>query len=353
MKSIPSGNNLSSLIEQYNRELMRAYQRSSLPQEEAAPVPTAPEDPEDAIVAFPAAQPDRAVSAPPIQPEPAMPPVEIQVAQEVSPADYAPPAEEATMETMPDATMEAMPEAVIETMPAEVPNPPADTAAPDSGTPADIPTLRQETDIIESSPIESEHDVAVLLNAAETDTPADTVTMSPPAPAADATALSEGEGAIADSDGETASTAPPVSPTGSGNPANPSGLPETDTGYLQVQVYTAQGAVPIPGAYITISRDNSEGEELFTLTFSDSNGFSPLLPVPTVSSSLSQQPGTPAPFSTYNIRVDVPGYFTMRDLRVPVYGGVTSVQPAAMIPLPENYQGDTSLSYVEGGPSEL
>lgn len=126
-----------------------------------------------------------------------------------------------------------------------------------------------------------------------------------------------------------------------------------DIGYLQVQVYSARGAIPIPDAHITISRDDNGENTVMAITFSDRSGYSPVISLPTLSRDLSLRPGTPEPFIAYNVRVDVPGFFTVTNLHVPIYGGITSVQPAEMIALPENYEGDGQLVFPENGPTEL
>lgn len=136
-------------------------------------------------------------------------------------------------------------------------------------------------------------------------------------------------------------TPPPVDPT-----------PDVDSfGKLVVRVFKANGALPVPDAKVTISREEKgTAPTLVTTTTTDRSGFTPAITLPTVSAALSLEPGYDQPYATYLVQVQVPGYFTVDDLMVPVYSGITSVQPAEMVPLPENYQGSTSIVLPEREP---
>ena len=133
--------------------------------------------------------------------------------------------------------------------------------------------------------------------------------------------------------------------------------PATDTGYIIIQASTARKAVPVPGAHVTISRYTSEGEVLHKIAVTDVNGKTPVVALPAASRELSQQPGVDHPYTSYTVRINAPGYIPVRDFRVPVYGGVTAIQPVELIPLPEpqaSGQGEIgSIDIVESGPQDL
>ena len=84
----------------------------------------------------------------------------------------------------------------------------------------------------------------------------------------------------------------------------------------------------------------------------DISGLSPVVAVPTVSRELSLQPGTIPPSTAYTIQSDAEGYYSVRNLNVPVYGGITAVQPVEMIPLPEQVTSG-KLEFPETGPQDL
>lgn len=303
-KSTFSGQNLEALIEQYNQELMRTYRQSRLPAE------------------------DNTI--------------------ETSPAK--PLAETDNVDILKDETVQETPSQNSETARVfsweEIPPVPI-IHAPDIAAEKEIPSKHEGFDIESPS---DDFDAEVI--------PAPIILPSP-AVAVNAEAEQEITQCIDD-------TSPHEEITGARGEAAPSDTPvdpdeedngETeeseDIGYLQVQVYSARGAIPISDAHITISRDDNGENTVMALTFSDSSGYSPVIALPTLSRDLSLRPGTPAPFIAYNVRVDVPGFFTVTNLHVPIYGGITSVQPAEMIALPENYKGDGQLVFPENGPAEL
>lgn len=105
------------------------------------------------------------------------------------------------------------------------------------------------------------------------------------------------------------------------------------TGSLIVQVTMANGSVPIPGATITISE--SDGEVMVVQT-TDISGKTPGFELSTPSLALSQSPGGVAPYTTYNIRVEKPGFYTQEFLNVAVFPGIVSIQGVALEPLGED-----------------
>lgn len=108
-------------------------------------------------------------------------------------------------------------------------------------------------------------------------------------------------------------------------------------GYLQLQVSTAQGAIPIPGASIVISI----GDELIYNLTTDSEGKSITMTIMAPSAELSQQPGeTARPYSICDATVYFPGYYTNIYKNVQIFPGITSLQNVFLIPLPESQQNE-------------
>ncbi len=136
-------------------------------------------------------------------------------------------------------------------------------------------------------------------------------------------------------------------------PAVPTtGTPATDTtdfsqtgeltgqGTLVVQVALAKGAVPVEGARVIISLDDTVLSELLT----DKSGRTPILSLPAPDRELSQTPGgTVRPYSVYNVRISYPGYYVEEAIQVPIFDQINSIQPVALIPLPEDVPPGTEL----------
>lgn len=136
---------------------------------------------------------------------------------------------------------------------------------------------------------------------------------------------------------------------------------EKSYGYLTVHVTTARGAIPLEGARVTVSSYGANGsperaEVLAALTTDrDGNTARIRLPAPALRDSLS--PRTALPYTTYNLDVRLEGYRTQHYLALPIFEGVTAIQPADMIPLPENGSTDPYLPeedrFFETSPTEL
>ena len=105
---------------------------------------------------------------------------------------------------------------------------------------------------------------------------------------------------------------------------------------------SARGAIPLADSVITVLFVDGEHEELLHLAKTDESGYSPVFSLPTFRRELTLQPGSDYPNLCYTVLAHRAGYFSSRNECVPVYGGVTSVQEIAMIPLPEaGGQGET------------
>ncbi len=110
---------------------------------------------------------------------------------------------------------------------------------------------------------------------------------------------------------------------------------QSGTGYLVVQVTTASTAIPLAGAAVRISRDETDvGAILYELR-SGADGRTERVPLEAPSRSLSLSPGGGKVFSAYNIEVSAPGYGRAVYNHVPIFDGITAIQQANLIPLPE------------------
>ncbi len=114
-------------------------------------------------------------------------------------------------------------------------------------------------------------------------------------------------------------------------------------GFLVVNVSTASGALPISGATVTVSQISDGKDTPFVILQTDADGKTDriLLPAPPQSNSLTPTPTGPG-YSIYNIEVEKEGYYISNNLNVPVFPGITSIQPVKLIPIVPGYalQGD-------------
>lgn len=113
-----------------------------------------------------------------------------------------------------------------------------------------------------------------------------------------------------------------------------------DVGYLVVNVSTARGAIPLSGATVSVMYDEEDNTSIFTVTTTGNDGKTDKLELPAPSRSLSEVPGNKKPYATYTVSVEKDGYYTVTDVSVPVFSGITSIQPVEMLPRAE-YNPDT------------
>ncbi len=125
---------------------------------------------------------------------------------------------------------------------------------------------------------------------------------------------------------------------------------ELEYGYILVSVKTAGGALPVTNAVVTVKDEN---DNILYVEFTDSSGNTQVMkvPAPAKSNSISPDTGLP-PYFNYNIDTDKEGYVSVRNTNVPVYPGITSIQPVEMLPLPEGLRIPL-VTFSESVPPEL
>lgn len=109
-------------------------------------------------------------------------------------------------------------------------------------------------------------------------------------------------------------------------------------GYLIVNVFTAGGAIPIQGASVTVIRVSESAEpsesDIVGVKYTDSSGVTEKLALEAPPRSYSEAPGSASPpFARYNVSTEKSGYYTVRNINLPIYSGVTSIQPVELVPV--------------------
>lgn len=128
-------------------------------------------------------------------------------------------------------------------------------------------------------------------------------------------------------------------------------------GYLVVRVSTANGAIPLEGARVSIRGGQPENKDLFISRLTGASGLTEKISLPAPQKSLSESPGNIRPYSLYSIDVFADGYNDIFFVNVPIFDTITSVQPVSMIPKVDNEYPDSFAPYdaqtVEGENTEL
>lgn len=103
-------------------------------------------------------------------------------------------------------------------------------------------------------------------------------------------------------------------------------------GYLKVNVYTAQDAIPLKNATVSIYK-GTPPKDLITQLYTNDDGSTQSIILPTLSKPLSLEPSDIKPYLGYDIRIEYPGYQTQYFVNVPIFEGIVSLQSVQMLPL--------------------
>ena len=116
----------------------------------------------------------------------------------------------------------------------------------------------------------------------------------------------------------------------------------TGQGKLVFQITTAEGAIPLEGAEVTLRQSRGPtdaGGDVLSVLYSGRDGKTETLTLPAPARGFSLEPardGAPVPYALYNADVRMDGFYKQSYIRIPVFDGITSIQRASLIPLPEN-----------------
>lgn len=107
----------------------------------------------------------------------------------------------------------------------------------------------------------------------------------------------------------------------------------TGEGYLSVQVVTANGALPVRDAVVTIKKVEN-GKTVYEKTLlTNESGNTETVTLPTPKKSLSENPEfIDIPYADYQVQVTADSYMTVMIEKVPVFSGILSIQPVSLIP---------------------
>ncbi len=113
-----------------------------------------------------------------------------------------------------------------------------------------------------------------------------------------------------------------------------------ETGKLVVQVYTGRRAFPVSGACVSmLGRRDDGARTLEAFRRSGPDGYTRTVEFETPDESISlDENSVSKAYSTIDILVDSPGYYSAFVEGVQIYGGQISRQEIKLIPLPESLQ---------------
>ncbi len=128
-----------------------------------------------------------------------------------------------------------------------------------------------------------------------------------------------------------------------------------ETGSLRVRVFTSRAQLPVAGAAVILSGPVTGGRrELVSIQRTDSSGLTGAIALNAPDEVLSQGPGNAAPFASYTLVVEHPGYYMAVFDGVQVFSGVETLQDVSLVPLPQpQFTGGKPISPVVITPQPL
>lgn len=125
------------------------------------------------------------------------------------------------------------------------------------------------------------------------------------------------------------------------------------TGTLIVHVFASRAQLPIQGATVLVAQRDDQGRyQLLSALITDESGIAGPIPLPAPDADLSQNPGTPLPFSSYSLVVEHPGYQVAVFQDLQIFSGVETTQSVPLIPLsiPQTSSPEQQLTQVTPQP---
>lgn len=107
-----------------------------------------------------------------------------------------------------------------------------------------------------------------------------------------------------------------------------------ERGYARIFVTEANGAIPVEGAFVTVTDYGAENDVLYTLR-TDEGGLTETVSLRVPDAGASLNPGSVAPAGYYGVTVRRAGYYPVEAVSVPVFSGVLAVLPVDLVPLSE------------------
>ena len=130
-------------------------------------------------------------------------------------------------------------------------------------------------------------------------------------------------------------------------------MADENIGYFKVNVSTADGALPVQGASVTVSSIGENGEsKIWGVMMTDRAGVTRTLelPAPSLRESYDADADSASrAYSYYQVNVEAEGYFPAEFVNVALFPGIVTVQNAKLIPYPEGYDDSAGTEEIFGG----
>ena len=116
-------------------------------------------------------------------------------------------------------------------------------------------------------------------------------------------------------------------------------------GNITVKAFVADEAVPIKGVNLLIKGADAENSNVIFTSFTDENGLSEPIILPTLTKEMSLSPQIKKSYYSYNLTATREGYLNKNYYGIPIFSGVNTYLPINMIP-EDNESTDINSDFV-------
>ncbi len=125
-----------------------------------------------------------------------------------------------------------------------------------------------------------------------------------------------------------------------------------DIGYFKARVFTALGAIPLPGAAVKITSSEDSRPNVAHDLITNASGETAVVSLPAPRKEGSLSPSGEDRYALYDVEAYLEGYQPFSALRVPIFPGILSIQPIGLVPkekyAPGTRRAETNIIEEEG-----
>lgn len=104
-------------------------------------------------------------------------------------------------------------------------------------------------------------------------------------------------------------------------------------GYVITQVYTSRAIIPIMDASVSITQEKEDKRVVIGVRKTNENGKTSPVTITTPNEELSLSPGLRTPFTTCDVQIEHPDFYTVFIKDVQIFANTTSIQNAELVPI--------------------
>lgn len=107
----------------------------------------------------------------------------------------------------------------------------------------------------------------------------------------------------------------------------------SDVGYLKVQAFMADQAIPIPDVEILITKEIGDDVVIFFRGYTDSSGIIDNITLPAPADTYNVSTETFSEFEVYDLTAVKESFHTLKKYTIGMFGGLKALQYIKMIPM--------------------